>query len=139
MSRTAILLGFSCSGSAVSHVCQQWSTTQRTSSKLDTTVGSFGINMDKHPCGTILTPCRVHAPRIEAVLKEKCGAKLQDCFANKDWKMFRDSSNGIEEYTNQIKCIYIALCISADISKCCTETQPKSPNKQAMQVQKHGG
>jgi hypothetical protein len=29
---------------------------------------------------------------------------------------------------NQIKCIYIALRTSADISKCCTETQPKTPN-----------
>jgi hypothetical protein len=28
----------------------------------------------------------------------------------------------------QIKCIYIALRTSADISKCCTETQPKTPN-----------
>jgi hypothetical protein len=28
----------------------------------------------------------------------------------------------------QIKCIYIALRISADISKFCTETQPKTPN-----------
>jgi hypothetical protein len=26
-------------------------------------------------------------------------AKLQDCFASTDWNMFRDSSNGIEEYT----------------------------------------
>jgi hypothetical protein len=30
--------------------------------------------------------------------------------------------------SNQIKFIYIALCTSADISKCCTETQPKTPN-----------
>ena len=29
---------------------------------------------------------------------------------------------------SQIKCIYIALLTSADISKCCTETQPKTPN-----------
>jgi hypothetical protein len=29
---------------------------------------------------------------------------------------------------NQIKLIYIALRTSADISKCCTETQPKTPN-----------
>ena len=29
---------------------------------------------------------------------------------------------------NQIKSIYIALRTSADISKCCTETQPKTPN-----------
>ena len=30
--------------------------------------------------------------------------------------------------SNQIKFIYIALRTSADISKCCTETQPKTPN-----------
>jgi hypothetical protein len=30
--------------------------------------------------------------------------------------------------SNQIKCIYIALLTSADISKCCTETQLKTPN-----------
>ena len=29
---------------------------------------------------------------------------------------------------HQIKFIYIALLTSADISKCCTETQPKTPN-----------
>uniref|UniRef100_A0A8C7D2K3 Tensin 2a n=1 Tax=Oncorhynchus kisutch TaxID=8019 RepID=A0A8C7D2K3_ONCKI len=28
----------------------------------------------------------------------------------------------------KIKCIYISLRTSADISKCCTETQPKTPN-----------
>uniref|UniRef100_A0A674ASI9 receptor protein-tyrosine kinase n=1 Tax=Salmo trutta TaxID=8032 RepID=A0A674ASI9_SALTR len=35
--------------------------------------------------------------------------------------------------SNQIKFIYIALRTSAEISKCCTETQPKTPNsKQCM-------
>jgi hypothetical protein len=29
---------------------------------------------------------------------------------------------------HQIKCIYKALRTSADISKCCTETRPKTPN-----------
>jgi hypothetical protein len=42
-SRTAMLLGFS--HSTVSRVCQEWSTTQRTSSQLDTTVGSIAVNM----------------------------------------------------------------------------------------------
>ncbi|XP_071201763.1 lysozyme g-like [Salvelinus alpinus] len=32
------------------------------------------------------------------------------------------------DYSNQIKCIYKALLTSADISKCCTETQPKTSN-----------
>jgi hypothetical protein len=36
-------LGFSCS--TVSHVCQEWSTTQRTFSQPDTTVGTIVVNM----------------------------------------------------------------------------------------------
>ncbi|KAM9398399.1 uncharacterized protein ACWYII_031963 isoform 2-T7 [Salvelinus alpinus] len=28
----------------------------------DTTVGSVGVNMSQHPCGTLSTPCRVPAP-----------------------------------------------------------------------------
>ena len=48
VSRTATLLGFS--RSTVSCVYQEWSTSQRTSSQLDTTVGSIGVNMSQHPC-----------------------------------------------------------------------------------------
>ena len=29
--------------------------------------------------------------------------------------------------SNQIKCIYKALLTSVDVTKCCTETQPKTP------------
>ncbi|CDQ74375.1 unnamed protein product [Oncorhynchus mykiss] len=43
VSRTATLLGFS--HRMVSPVYQEWSTTQRTSSQLDTAVGSNGVNM----------------------------------------------------------------------------------------------
>ncbi|CDQ77046.1 unnamed protein product [Oncorhynchus mykiss] len=50
------------SNDPVSHVYQEWPTTQRTSNKLDTTVGSIGVNMGQHPCGTLSTPCRVHTP-----------------------------------------------------------------------------
>ena len=46
VSRTATQLGFSCS--TVSHVCQEWSTNQ-----LDTIVGSIGVSMGQHPCGTL--------------------------------------------------------------------------------------
>ena len=28
---------------------------------------AFGVNMGQHPCGTLLTPCKVYARRIEAV------------------------------------------------------------------------
>ena len=36
---------------------QEWSTTQRTSNQLDTTVGSNGVNMGQHLCGMLSTPC----------------------------------------------------------------------------------
>ena len=41
---------------------------------------------------------------------DEADAKLQDCFASIDWNMFRDSSDGIEEYTTSVigffnKCI----------------------------------
>jgi hypothetical protein len=40
---------------------QGWSTTQWTSSQLDTTVGCIGVNMGQHPCGTafdtLKSPC----------------------------------------------------------------------------------
>jgi hypothetical protein len=42
----------------VPHVYQERSTTQNTSSQLDSTVGSIGVNMGQHPCGTLSTPCR---------------------------------------------------------------------------------
>ena len=41
----------------VSRLCQDWSTTQRTSSQHDTTVGSIGVEMGQHPCGMLLTHC----------------------------------------------------------------------------------
>ena len=37
-------------------------------------------------------------------------ATLQDCFASTDWKMFRDSANGIEEYTTSVNG-FISKCI----------------------------
>ena len=40
----------------------------------------------------------------------------------------RDKSIVSTRLSNQIIFIYIALRTSADISKCCTETQPKTPN-----------
>jgi hypothetical protein len=45
------------SHSTVSILYQEWSTTQRTSSQLDTIVRSIGVNMGQHPCGTLSTPC----------------------------------------------------------------------------------
>jgi hypothetical protein len=52
------------------------------------------------------------APVTRSITKwsEEADAKLQDCFSITDWSMFRDSSNGIEEYTTSVigfinKCI----------------------------------
>ena len=41
---------------------------------------------------------------------DEADAKLQDCFVSTDWNMFRDYSDGIEEYTTSVtgfinKCI----------------------------------
>ena len=33
---------------------------------------------------------------------DEADAKLQDCFASTDWKMFRDSHDGIDEYTTSV-------------------------------------
>ena len=59
VSRTTMLMGFS--WLTVSRVYQEWSTTQRTSSQLDKTVGSIGANMGQHPFGmlfdTLWSPC----------------------------------------------------------------------------------
>ena len=44
------------------------------------------------------------APVTRSIKKwsDEADAKLQDCFAITDWNMFRDSSDGIEEYTTSV-------------------------------------
>ena len=42
-------------------------------------------------------------------------ATLQDCFASTDWNMFRDSSDGIEEYTTSVTG-FINKCIDDVVS-----------------------
>jgi hypothetical protein len=47
---------------------------------------------------------------IKKKWSDEADAKLQDCSASTDWNMFRDSSDGIEEYTTSVtgfinKCI----------------------------------
>ena len=71
VSRTAKLLGFS--RSTVSRLYQEWSTTQMTTSQLDTTVGSIGGNLGQRPCGTLSTTYRVHAPTILGYSEGKMG------------------------------------------------------------------
>ena len=41
---------------------------------------------------------------------------------------YMEKSTGIGIHQIKIKLIYRALLTSADISKCCTDTQPKTPN-----------
>ena len=60
--RTATLLGFF-NAQPFPHAYQQWFTTQRTSTKLDSTVGSIGVNMCK-------------ASQWNAVVKTKGGMQL---------------------------------------------------------------
>jgi hypothetical protein len=43
----------------LSRVYGEWSTIQIANL---TTVGSTGVNVGQHPCGMLLTPCKVHAP-----------------------------------------------------------------------------
>jgi hypothetical protein len=57
------------SRSTVSFVYQEWSTAQKISSQLDTTVGTIGVNMGQYPLEMLSTPCGVHAMGIEAVLR----------------------------------------------------------------------
>ena len=50
-------------------------------------------------------------------------AMLQDCFANTDWNVFRDSSNGIEEYTISV-IGFINNCIDDVVSTVTIRTYP---------------
>ena len=54
--------------------------------------------------------------------------KIQDCFAIKDWNMFRDSSDGIEEYTTPVTG-FINKCIEDVVP---TVTVRTYPNPEAM-------
>jgi hypothetical protein len=50
-------------------------------------------------------------------------AMLQDCFASTDWNMFRDSSNGIEEYTTSV-IGFINKCIDNVVPTVTVSTYP---------------
>ena len=59
---------------------------------------------------------------------DEADAKLQDCFTITDWNMFRDSSDGIEEYTTSV---------TGFINKCIQDERPHSdhmylPQPEAM-------
>ena len=50
-------------------------------------------------------------------------ATLQDCFASTDWNMFRDSCNGIEEYTTSVTG-FINKCIDDIVPTVTVHTYP---------------
>ena len=54
---------------------------------------------------------------------EEADAKLQDCFASTDWYIFRDSSNGIEEYTTSV-IGFINKCIEDVVPTVTVRTYP---------------
>jgi hypothetical protein len=50
-------------------------------------------------------------------------AKLQDCFASTDWNIFRDSYDGIEEYTTSVTG-FINKCIDDIVPTVTIHTYP---------------
>ena len=65
------------------------------------------------------------APVTRSIKKwsDEADAKLQDCFASTDWNMFRDSSDGIEEYTTSV-IGFINKCIDDFVPKVNACTHP---------------
>jgi hypothetical protein len=74
MLRTTTLQGFS--HSTVSGVYQEWSTTRRTSSQLDTTVGSIGVSWSSVPMERFQHLVESMPQQIETVLRSKWRVKL---------------------------------------------------------------
>ena len=54
---------------------------------------------------------------------DEADAKRQDCFASTDWNMFRDSSDGIEEYTTSV-IGFINKCINDVVPTVTVRTYP---------------
>ena len=65
------------------------------------------------------------APVTRSIKKwsDEADAKLQDCFASTDWNMFRDSSDGIEEYTTSV-IGFINKCIDDVVPTVTVRTYP---------------
>ena len=65
------------------------------------------------------------APVTRSIKKwsDEADAKLQDYFASTDWSMFRDSSDGIEEYTTSVTG-FINKCIEDVVPTVTVRTYP---------------
>ena len=66
----------------------------------------------------------LHAGSTNSIWKwsDDADAKLHDCFARTDWNMFREYSNGIEEYTTVTG--FINKCIDDDVPTVTVRTYP---------------
>jgi hypothetical protein len=78
----------------------------------------------------LLIPAYKHKLKQEATVtrsiklwSDEADAKLQDCFASTDWNMFRDSSDGIEEYTTSV-IGFINKCIEDVVPTVTVHTYP---------------
>jgi hypothetical protein len=70
---------------------------------------------------------------------DEADAKLQDCFARTDWNMFRDSFDGIKEYTTSVTGfinksiddgLYVVHTVPQPVNKC-VDTPTRSHGLQA--------
>ena len=75
---------------------------------------------------------KMKAPVTWSIKKcsDDADAKLQDCFAITDWNMFRDSSDGIEEYTTSVSS-FINKCIEDVVPVVYVHTPTRSHGLQA--------
>ena len=69
-------------------------------------------------------------PRSIKKWSDEVDAKLQDYFDSTDWKMFRDSSDGSEEYTTSVTG-FINKCIEGVVSTANVRTCPNQKPLQA--------
>ena len=78
-----------------------------------------------HNSSLLIPAYKQKAPVTRSIKKwsDETVANLQDCFASTDWNMFRDSSNGIEEYTTSA-IGFINKCIDDIIPTVTTSTYP---------------
>jgi hypothetical protein len=65
-------------GSRLPDLCQElqryWGFHLQQSSQLDTTMANIGVNIGRHPCGMLSTPCSPCPDEFEAFLMAKGGA-----------------------------------------------------------------
>ena len=109
--------------SVLPHLCQHVKCATREETILDHLNSTHRVGLPRPPFGKsdhnsiLLIPAYKQKLKQEALVtqsikkwSDEADAKLQDCFANTDWNIFRDSTDDIEEYTTSVtgfinKCI----------------------------------